>query len=291
MIYLSPLMLIGSALVLTSKRIDWRIVAAATALVLFLIFEKPMRAELPVLRGARLRDPHDPEPALGLGRRRPAAGARRGARRSGCCLLAFRRFTAVVAAAVGALVRLDADRRDHEHASASRTSPTRSAAACARRSTGSTATRAGSRRPTSARRSANPNGILLTEFWNRSLRHVYSLDGTRARPRPDRHARDRLDRRAPVAHARPTAGSCSPTTASTLQGAAGRHAGAASPLPQARPVEAARRRAAGLRGRLGAATGRRTRTSSPASSGTLDVTLSRTAYNGDGASPGTRGSR
>jgi hypothetical protein len=47
MIYLAPLMLIGSALVLESRRIDWRIVALASAFVVFLIYEKPLQLLYP----------------------------------------------------------------------------------------------------------------------------------------------------------------------------------------------------------------------------------------------------
>src|SRR5207244_9179397 len=41
MIYLAPLMLIGTALVFEARRIEWWIVAAGAAFVLFLILEKP----------------------------------------------------------------------------------------------------------------------------------------------------------------------------------------------------------------------------------------------------------
>ena len=127
MIYLSPLMLIGTALVLQSRKIDWRLVAAATAFVLFLVFEQADPAGLPVLRGAGLRDPHDPEPALGLGRRTTCSWAS-----SACSSLGL--VAARVPPAHGrrrrgrrALLRVDADLRDLLDASASTTSRTSSA--------------------------------------------------------------------------------------------------------------------------------------------------------------------
>ena len=74
-----------------------------SAFVLFLVFEKPIQLELPVLRGAGLRDPHDPEPALGLGRRRPAAARCSACSPSGSLLLAFRRFPPCVTAVAAVL--------------------------------------------------------------------------------------------------------------------------------------------------------------------------------------------
>src|SRR5207247_9798286 len=41
MIYLAPVMLIGTALVFEARRIEWWIVGAGAAFVLFLILEKP----------------------------------------------------------------------------------------------------------------------------------------------------------------------------------------------------------------------------------------------------------
>ena len=64
------------------------------------------------------------------------------------------------------------------------------------------AARTGSTRRPAARPSvyigqkiADPNGIWSMEFWNRNVRHVWSLDGTAPGPGPGPHARPDRDRR------------------------------------------------------------------------------------------------
>src|SRR5581483_8080433 len=47
LIYLSPLLLVATVLVFESRRIDWRIVAAAAAFVLFLVITKPFQLSYP----------------------------------------------------------------------------------------------------------------------------------------------------------------------------------------------------------------------------------------------------
>src|SRR5260370_33277011 len=41
MIYLSPMLLVGTALVFQSRRLDWRLVAASSTFLLWLIYPKP----------------------------------------------------------------------------------------------------------------------------------------------------------------------------------------------------------------------------------------------------------
>ena len=48
----------------------------------------------------------------------------------------------------------------------------------------------------------DPTGIWLTEFWNRSVKKVWSTDGSARRARADADARPRAPRR----HARAVAG-------------------------------------------------------------------------------------
>ena len=47
MIYLSPLLLVGTGMVLESRRVDWRVVAVASAFVLFLVLDKPANLSFP----------------------------------------------------------------------------------------------------------------------------------------------------------------------------------------------------------------------------------------------------
>ena len=159
LIYLSPLMLIGTALVL-------RVAADRLAA------SSPRRRRSCSSSSARSRSssryPYfeapgfaildDPEPALALGRRRPAARARRRARAVGCSLLAFRRRRGVAAAAVVLVRRVDADRRRSRRRSASTHFANQFRRTCRRRSTGSTATRAGSRSTYLGQEIKDPNG-------------------------------------------------------------------------------------------------------------------------------------
>jgi len=47
LVYLSPLLLVATVLVFCSRRIDWRIVAVATAFVLFIVLDKPYQLGYP----------------------------------------------------------------------------------------------------------------------------------------------------------------------------------------------------------------------------------------------------
>ena len=69
----------------------------------------------------------------------------------------------------------------------------------------------------------DPNGLWLTEFWNRSIRHVYSLDGTAPGPGPT--VRPTCRPTAPSTRCRTTA-TCSPGLGVTLQGQLVRREGA-----------------------------------------------------------------
>ena len=133
-------------------------------------------------------DPHDPEPHLALGRRtiRIGLAVGRGARAVAALLL--RSPTGGLAAAVVAAARA---RRAVWMLTAEITSPRgfthfadtfRAPAAAARLG-----------RPRRARQPVTylgqaigptPNGLRLTEFWNRSFDNVYTLDGSRPGPGP-----------------------------------------------------------------------------------------------------------
>jgi hypothetical protein len=182
LIYLSPLMLIGTALVLQAKRIDWRIVAAASVLVVFLIYDKDLQLLFPYFEAPGFAILTIPNRHLGW----DVADLRLGlvvVLVLSLAILAARRFRPVVAAAA--------------------------VLSCAWMLTAEIATtvgfnnladdfrgglpaqldwvdRATNRQPVTYLGQAvkDPNLIMLTEFWNRSLRHVYSLDGTAPPPGP-----------------------------------------------------------------------------------------------------------
>ena len=289
MIYLSPLMLIGSALVLQSRRIDWRIVAAATALVLFLDLREADAAGLPVLRGAGVRDPHDPEPALGLGRRTTC-----GSRSSSCSrswllvLLAFRRCRGrgrgrgvVLCCAWMLTSEISRTRGFTDFADKFRSSLPAQLDWVDRDTGGQPVTYLGQADHAGPER-APADRVLepLAAARLQPRRH-----GARAPARPARPSivskdgrLSRMPGRQPVRARRQRRQRCRRRPSTTW--------GQLTPLPQGRPVEAARRRAAGLRPTAGRRDWSTYTYFRPGQHGTLDVTLSRTAYNGGDAKPG-----
>ena len=68
---------------------------------------------------------------------------------------------------------------------------TRSSRTCRSRSTGSTGAHRRQRRdlPRPERSATTTSASWLTEFWNRSIEHVWTLDGSAPGPGPDAHAR------------------------------------------------------------------------------------------------------
>ena len=214
-------------------------------------------AAVPVLRGARLRDPR--RSPTGTGSWTIAATS------ASCCSVVLarghrdprvpppRRRGRGGARCSAARWMLTSRDRDGARLHALRR-PGR-ARRCPPSSTGSTATRAGRRSPTSAR-SARPRtrtGCSLTEFWNRSLEHVYSLDGSRPGPgptgTPDIVSADGTLSRMPTDADYVLADNGISLQAPIVDG----HSFAPMRLyQQGRPVAPARRDAAGLLRRLGA---------------------------------------
>jgi hypothetical protein len=182
MIYLAPTLLIGTALVLHSKRIDWRIVAAASAFVAFIIFEKPLQLAYPYIEAPGFG-------ILTIFNREWSWTVEDlhlllvGALAVSLAVLAFRRYTAVlaVAALLGAGWMLSSEiTTTHGFdglANRLRAHLPAQLDWVDRRVDGRVVTYLG-------QRIQDPNGLLLTEFWNRSVRHVYSLDGTAPGPGP-----------------------------------------------------------------------------------------------------------
>jgi hypothetical protein len=182
MIYLAPLLLLGTALVFESRRIDVRIVAAASAFVLFLVWAKP----------PNLLFPYFEAPGFGI-----LDVANRNFRWDvtdlrlmllvvllvSLAVLALRRNPAVAAVAVlvGAAWMLT-----------SQIATTSGEIRFANRFRAHLPThldwvdRATGGKPTTylGQEIIDPNGLWLTEWWNRSIKHVDSLDGSAPGPGP-----------------------------------------------------------------------------------------------------------
>jgi hypothetical protein len=182
MIYLSPLMLTGTALVFTARRIDWRLVGAASAFVLFLVFFKHLHLEFPYLEapGFAILTIFNRHFRWDVGDLHLVIV---GALAVSLALLVLRRRTAAVALAVllgsawmltaevGATVAIDnLANRFREHLPTPLDWVDRDTG-------GQSVTYLG-------QEIVDPNGLWLTEFWNRSIRHVDSLDGTAPGPGP-----------------------------------------------------------------------------------------------------------
>jgi hypothetical protein len=182
LIYLSPLMLIGTALVFHARHVDWRIVTAACALVAYLILEKPFQLNYPYFEAPGFSiltipnrhwhwDNQDLQWLL-LGllavsvlllawRRRPAVAA------IAAVLAGFWLVTAEIAATAGV----------DNLANRLRANMPAQLDWVDKATGGKPVTYLG-------KAILDPNGLQLTEFWNRSIKHVYSLDATAPGPGP-----------------------------------------------------------------------------------------------------------
>ncbi|HZO97720.1 MAG TPA: glycosyltransferase family 39 protein [Gaiellaceae bacterium] len=182
MIYLSPLLLLGTALALGARRIDWRIVAAASAFVLFLVFAKPPNLLYPyfeapgfgILNAAnrhfywdvtdlRLALVATLAVSLAVLRFRAVRGVAAAAAVAGAAWM----MTSEISATAGST---DFANRFREHLPAQLDWIDRTARG----------------RPVTYLGQAivDPNGLWETEFWNRSIKHVDSLDGSAPGPGP-----------------------------------------------------------------------------------------------------------
>jgi hypothetical protein len=181
MIYLSPLLLIGTALVFESRRIDWRIVAAAAAFVVFLFYVKPFQLSYGYFEA-------------------PGFGILTIANRWGwtvqelqytllvvlavsLVLLVLRRRAAVAVLAVllGAgwmlASEIQSSRAFDKEANAILANLPPHLNWVDRETHGQHVTYLG-------QEITNPDGLLEMEFWNRSIDHVDSLDGSAPGPGP-----------------------------------------------------------------------------------------------------------
>jgi hypothetical protein len=182
LIYLSPLMLLGTAMVFESRRIDWRFVAVAAAFVVWLVYDKPFQLLWPYFEAPGfailavftrhfqwtiqdLRVALVVTLAVGL----LALGFRhvRGVAPAAAVLLAAWMLTAEIAATVGS---------DHYSNQFRDNLPT-PLNWIDRDVHGAPVTYLG-------QEIKDPNGLFETEFWNRQIKHVDSLDGSAPGPGP-----------------------------------------------------------------------------------------------------------
>jgi hypothetical protein len=182
LIYLSPLMLVGTALVFEAKRIDWWLTGAATALVVYLALAKPIITGTPYFEAPGLailtaaRDHfqwghHDLRIALLV------------TVAIGLALLAARRIPGV-AAVVAVLLfawlvagEVTETSANDSLAKAFRADLPAHADWIDRITHGQGVTYL-------TENVKDANGLWMTEFWNRSIEHVDSLDATAPGPGP-----------------------------------------------------------------------------------------------------------
>jgi hypothetical protein len=182
LIYLSPLMLVATVLVFESKRVDWRLVAAASAFVAFLLVDKGFQTDWPYFEA-----PGFAIPAIVHAYEGWSIYAERvallGVLAFSLVLLAARRLRGVSAFVLllglawllsGEIANtVGIDRFANEFRAnlpaqldwvdvASHDQPVTYLGQAI----------------------VDANGELLTEFWNRSIKHVESLDGTASGPGP-----------------------------------------------------------------------------------------------------------
>jgi hypothetical protein len=182
MIYLAPLMLIGTAIVFAAGRIAWWVVAAGSAFILFLIVEKPIELGYPYFES-------------------PGFGILTMANRHFSWDVTDLRWALVVSLAVA--VALLAVRRARGVAVLAAvlvlawmvTAEVTSTAGSDHQADAFVANlpapldwvdEATGRAPVTylGQQIKDANGLWLTEFWNRGIDHVYSLDGTAPGPGP-----------------------------------------------------------------------------------------------------------
>jgi hypothetical protein len=182
MIYLSPLMLLGTAMVFEAKRIDWRVVAVVSAFVVWLVYAKNFQLLFPYFEAPGFailavftRHFSWTVETLRLGlvltlvvglialrmRKLPAVAA------ATALLVGAWMLTSEIATTVGS----------DNYASQFRANLPAHLDWIDQRVHGAPVTYLG-------QEIKDPNGLFLTEFWNRSIKHVDSLDGSAPGPGP-----------------------------------------------------------------------------------------------------------
>lgn len=182
LIYLSPLMLLGTAMVFESRQIDWRVVGAVSLFVVWLVYDKPFQLLFPYFEAPgfailavftrhfswtveTLRIGLLATLAVGVLALRfrmiPAVGV------ATAMLVGAWMLTSEIATTVGS---------DH-YSSQFRSNLPAQLDWIDQRVHGASVTYLG-------QEIKDPNGLFLTEFWNRSIHHVDSLDGSAPGPGP-----------------------------------------------------------------------------------------------------------
>jgi len=182
MIYLAPMMLIGTAIVFEARRIDWRVVAVVSLFLAWLIYNKPFQLDFPyfeapgyAILAVFTRHFSWTVEGLRLGllltllvgllalsvRRLPAVGA------AVALLLCAWMLTSEIATTVGT----------DDYAMRFRNNLPAQLDWIDQRVHGAPVTYLG-------QEIKDPNGLFETEFWNRSIKHVDSLDGSAPGPGP-----------------------------------------------------------------------------------------------------------
>lgn len=182
LIYLSPLMLLGTAMVFESRRIDWRVVVAVSAFVVWLIYDKPFQLLFPYFEAPGFAilavftrhfqwTVEDLRLALVLALLAGLAALRwrrvPGVAVAATVVVAAWMLTSQIATTVGS---------DHQADQFRQNLPT-PLDWIDRDVHGQPVTYLG-------QEIKDPNGLFLTEFWNRQIKHVDSLDGSAPGPGP-----------------------------------------------------------------------------------------------------------
>ena len=182
MIYLSPLMLIGTAMVFEARRIDWRVVAAASGFVIWLIYAKPFNLLFPYFEAPGFAILAVITRHLGWTREELRIGLVV-TLLVGIAIIRLRRHAAVAVATIvlGAAWMLTSEIGTTvgttHFANLFRDNLPRKLDWIDARVGGGPVTYLG-------QAIIDPNGLLLTEFWNRSITRVASLDGSAPGPGP-----------------------------------------------------------------------------------------------------------
>jgi hypothetical protein len=184
LIYLSPLLLVATAMVFESRRIDWRIVALAAVFVLYIVLTKPLQLGYPYFEAPGLS-------VLALLNRNPldwgvgtlhwllfVVGV------IGLILLATRHRRGVTVAATTLLLawmlagEIGATAGDDDLANRFNSNLPNPPNKIDLLTHGQHVTLLGQFLQN------DPNGIWLAEFWNRSIAHVGAIDGSAPGPGP-----------------------------------------------------------------------------------------------------------
>jgi hypothetical protein len=182
LIYLSPLMLIGTAMVFESRRVDWRVIGVVSFFVVWLVWDKPFQLLFPYFEapGYGILDVFTRHFSWTIEDLRFSLLLALGA---GLLAIRYRKIPAVAAAAalvVGAWMltsEVAATVGSDHYATQFRNNLPAQLNWIDMLVHDQPVTYLG-------QEIHDPNGLFLTEFWNRQIKHVDSLDGSAPGPGP-----------------------------------------------------------------------------------------------------------